>query len=525
MKHQAYNPFLPLWEYIPDGEPHVFGDRLYLFGSHDVEGGERYCAAGNYVGWSAPLDDLSDWRYEGVLYTAAQDPRSDGALGDLYAPDVVRGNDGRYYLYYGLSGGIGVDDHNTAIGVAVCDTPAGKYEYYGFVRNPDGSPYLRYLPADPAVINDGGVIRLYRGWGLSMVAAGAHSGEQGRQQAAQMPDFAAMGKDQIRQFLLGVEQMLFHRSKEQLLAEPEDVMGANHVTLADDMLTVTSEPARILPSQFLAFGTSFEGHGFYEASSIRKIGDTYYFIYSEENSNMLCYATSQYPDRDFVYRGILQSNGDVGLDGRRGEDRLNMTGNNHGSLECVSGQWFIFYHRQTHNSTYSRQACAEPVTIAPDGSIAQVEMTSCGLNGGPLRAEGDYSAAIACNLTNGHMPHITNRVGGFDIPYITHEGEGHGALRFITNLKDGCLAAFKYFDFTGPVRLTVTARGAAGRLAVTVGDAPCGEIALPGGPDWRQSSLTLDHTGAAALRLTYHGEGPADLLSIAFAPAEQEAVQ
>ena len=97
MKHQAYNPFLPLWEYIPDGEPHVFGDRLYLFGSHDVEGGERYCAAGNYVGWSAPLDDLSDWRYEGVLYTAAQDPRSDGALGDLYAPDVVRGNDGRYY--------------------------------------------------------------------------------------------------------------------------------------------------------------------------------------------------------------------------------------------------------------------------------------------------------------------------------------------------------------------------------------------------------------------------------------------
>ena len=108
------------------------------------------------------------------------------------------------------------------------------------------------------------------------------------------------------------------------------------------MLTVTSEPARILPSQFLAFGTSFEGHGFYEASSIRKIGDTYYFIYSDENSNMLCYATSQYPDRDFIYRGILQSNGDVGLDGRRGEDRLNMTANNYGSLECVNGQWYIF---------------------------------------------------------------------------------------------------------------------------------------------------------------------------------------
>jgi hypothetical protein len=37
-KRQVYNPFLPLHEYIPDGEPHVFGDRVYLFGSHDKEG-------------------------------------------------------------------------------------------------------------------------------------------------------------------------------------------------------------------------------------------------------------------------------------------------------------------------------------------------------------------------------------------------------------------------------------------------------------------------------------------------------
>lgn len=54
------NPFLPLWEYTPDGEPHIFGDRIYLFGSHDTEGGVRYCSKGDYVGWSAPLDDLSD---------------------------------------------------------------------------------------------------------------------------------------------------------------------------------------------------------------------------------------------------------------------------------------------------------------------------------------------------------------------------------------------------------------------------------------------------------------------------------
>ena len=87
------NPFLPLWEYTPDGEPHIFGDRIYLFGSHDTKGGDRYCSKGDYVGWSAQLDDLSDWRYEGVMYTAEQDPHTRPGVTDLYAPDVVQVKD------------------------------------------------------------------------------------------------------------------------------------------------------------------------------------------------------------------------------------------------------------------------------------------------------------------------------------------------------------------------------------------------------------------------------------------------
>ena len=31
MKQQAFNPYLPGWEYIPDGEPHIFGDRVYIY--------------------------------------------------------------------------------------------------------------------------------------------------------------------------------------------------------------------------------------------------------------------------------------------------------------------------------------------------------------------------------------------------------------------------------------------------------------------------------------------------------------
>lgn len=124
MKRQAYNPYLPAWEYIPDGEPRVFGDRLYIFGSHDRFGAEGYCE-NDYVAWSAPVEDLSDWRYEGVIFRKDQTPWNTRNQ-VYYAPDCVQGPDGRYYLYYFVV-------NSSIISVAVCDKPAGKYEYLGDV--------------------------------------------------------------------------------------------------------------------------------------------------------------------------------------------------------------------------------------------------------------------------------------------------------------------------------------------------------------------------------------------------------
>ena len=124
---QAFNPYLPSWEYIPDGEPHIFDGRLYVYGSHDRFRGHVFCL-NDYVCWSAPVDDLSDWRYEGVIYKKTDDPDNPFGSACLYAPDVTRGPDGRFYLYYVL------DKENT-VAVAVCDQPAGKYEFYGHVHD------------------------------------------------------------------------------------------------------------------------------------------------------------------------------------------------------------------------------------------------------------------------------------------------------------------------------------------------------------------------------------------------------
>ena len=89
-KRQAFNPFLPINTYIPDGEPHVFGDRVYLFGSHDKEAGEMYCML-DYEVWSAPITDLTDWSCKGTSFSASQ--------------PVIERNESKIYLCTGLCKG------------------------------------------------------------------------------------------------------------------------------------------------------------------------------------------------------------------------------------------------------------------------------------------------------------------------------------------------------------------------------------------------------------------------------------
>ena len=90
MHNAVTNPYLPSWEYVPDGEPHVFGDRLYIFGSHDRFGGKAYCE-NDYVLWSAPTNDLFDWFCHGIIYRRDQDPHCRGKKSHMWAPDVAKG--------------------------------------------------------------------------------------------------------------------------------------------------------------------------------------------------------------------------------------------------------------------------------------------------------------------------------------------------------------------------------------------------------------------------------------------------
>ena len=86
----------------------------------------------------------------------------------------------------------------------------------------------------------------------------------------------------------------------------------------------------ILPILGKAKDTGFEGHEFFEASSVRKINGKYYLIYSSVRSRELCYAISEKPDREYRYAGVLSDNS--GVIEEQDKNRIQiMWGNNHGS--------------------------------------------------------------------------------------------------------------------------------------------------------------------------------------------------
>ena len=509
MKKQAFNPYLPTYEYIPDGEPRVFGDRLYVYGSHDRAQGTKYCE-NDYVCWSAPVDDLGNWRYEGVIFKKIQEPLYNGKdRCYLYAPDVVQGVDGRYYLYYSM-------ENTEVISVAVCDTPAGQYEFLGHVHDENGyepgSSDGDWIQFDPGVlVDDDGRVYLYSGFN---------------------PFFPY---------------------------KPwRTYVGAYVMELKADMVTMTGKPKIIMPAQNKDLGN----HNFFEASSIRKVGDTYYFVYSSQQCVELCYATSAYPDRDFTYRGTIISNIDVGVDGNT--EPRNHGGNNHGGMVKIGEQWYIFYHRPTNQTMFSRQGSAEPIVIEPDGSIKQVEMTSCGLNGGPLRGEGTYTAGIVCNIFSkgsenvklddirdnekreAGMPyliqdgedidleqdselnsfgHLTQGNEGFDLcPEVQNAGicEDMRKGTYVTQIRDGGVLGFKYFDIKDLKAVRVRIRGCGdGNVIISSNRADEADelnviaripVSVSDEKEWKDfCDEAKAEPGVYPLYISYHGSGEIQL--------------
>lgn len=355
------NPYLPKWEYIPDGEPRVFGDRVYVYGSHDNAGSDSFC---DYVlkCWSAPVDDLSDWTCHGDIFhtRADRDHESNvpwsGENTQLYAPDVVE-KDGKYYLYAYIINAKGC--------VAVSDRPEGPFELL--------SAYKYTIP-DEICCN---------GW---FIDPGVFVDDDGR-----------------TYIYCGFQRSFMAEINSDNMYEVIDGSCIEHI--------IPCEPRE-------EGGFTEDGSLFFEACSMRKINGIYYLIYSPKIGSRLAYATSDKPTGPFTYRGYIIDNG-----------KDYPGGNDHGSLVCIKGQWYIFYHRMTNGTVMSRRDCVERVEILPDGTIPEVEMTSLGFEDS-LSPYNITDAEIACVIKGGA---IVTEKNVFE--------------RVVTNITDGCVLGYKYFDF------------------------------------------------------------------------------
>lgn len=353
------NPYLPSWEYIPDGEPRVFGDRIYVYGSHDRAGSVKFC---DYVlkCWSAPLDNLNDWVCHGDIFRTREtvDCPSDtdwtNESNYLYAPDVVE-KDGKYYLYAYIINSIGC--------VAVSDRPEGPFKLL--------SKYKYTIP-DEICCN---------GWFI---------------------DPGVLVDDDGRTYIYcGYERSFMAEINSDNMYEVLDGTCVEHI--------IPIEKTEDFPD---------EDGLFFEACSPRKVGDTYYLIYSPKQGSRLAYATSDKPTGPFRYRGYIVDNG-ADYPG----------GNDHGSIVQINGQWYIFYHRMTNGTIMSRRGCVEKIEILPDGTIPTVEMTSLGFEDS-LDPYKITPAEIACVLKGGAT--------------VTEKSVFE---RVVTNVTEDCVIGYKYFDF------------------------------------------------------------------------------
>ena len=178
-------------------------------------------------------------------------------------------------------------------------------------------------------------------------------------------------------------------------------------------------------------------HEFHEGSSVKKIGGKYYFLFTDTHrhggrATSLGYAVSDNPMTGFTYGGVILDN--FGCDPG--------TWNNHGSMECLCGQWYIFYHRSTHGCENSRHVCVEPITIGADGKIREVHMTSSGA-GTAIPTDRPVPACLACELT-GHV-----RIAG-------DETSEHTLT--LQEIRPGDSAVYRQISFHGENTFTVKRR-------------------------------------------------------------------
>ena len=324
-------------DYMADPSANVFNNRLYIYPSHDREGGVAFDDDGghfqmlDYHVLSLTDVENGDVTDHGVILDVKDVPWAEKQMWDN---DVVEKN-GRYYLIFSAK------DYNGAfhLGVAVSDRPEGPFI-------PQEHPIRGSFSIDPCVFkDDDGQVYCYFGglWGgqLQWYAPSKAYTEQGGNSI----DLGPAGD-----------------KKTQLFCAPDaPALNSQVVRMSDDVLQFAEapHPVVILDKQGQPLKAS-DPHRFFEASWMHKKDGRYYFSYSTGDSHLLCYATGDSPYGPFTFQGVL-------LDPVVGWTT-------HHSIVCYKGEWFLFYHDcvPSNDVTHLRSLKVQRLVYNEDGTIQKV---------------------------------------------------------------------------------------------------------------------------------------------------------
>jgi hypothetical protein len=443
----AGNPYLPLWEHLPDGEPRVFEDpdapgkyRAYIIGSHDVRF-TSYCGPDIRM-WSAPVENLTEWRDEGPIFTYP----IEGQWDVMYAPDLVevkrKNGTKEYYLYPHSRGrnreamvakGSRPDGPFTPINLTADGTRTVEGSLLGF----DPAIYIEYVtdPKDPDFEIG---FRAYGFWGFQ------------RSMAAQLDQNTMYS---LRPGTEIVNYLLPASARYGVIRDPKGTVYPN--VYADQDL-----------------GT----FNFFEASSIRKVGNKYITVFSGysgpeygvgSSNSTLRYAVADSPLGPWKSGGVLvDSRAPVLNEDGSKIITTNAGHNTHGSIQLINDQWYVFYHRPPRGFGFARQAVVAPITVQWDEKpVAQggsavlrgydpytkdniwgvkdnqgleykgAEVTSEGFHIYGLDPYQYYSAGYACYLSDGSTQQDSWDIWDNNMP--------------IAKVKNGHIIGYKYFGFGG----------------------------------------------------------------------------
>lgn len=306
--------------YTADPSAHVFDGKIYIYPSHDVEGGvpfnddgSHFCMEDYHVfSMDEPFGEVTD---HGLALHVDDVP---WAARQMWAPDCTE-KDGKYYFYFPAKDAKDV----FYLGVAVGDRPEGPFK-------PQPEPIKGSFSIDPAVYKDGDDYYLYFGgiWG-----------------------------GQLQRWTTGT-----FSEQDQYPADDQPALCAKVAKLRDDMLEFAEEPKDILvlDENGEPLTTGDNARRYFEGPWVHQFKGTYYFSYSTGDTHCIAYATGDSPYGPFTYRGTML------------EPVVGWT--NHHSVVEKDGKYYLFYHdcEMSGGETHLRNIKMTELIHNEDGSIQTV---------------------------------------------------------------------------------------------------------------------------------------------------------